>query len=113
MSFEDNVTHTAGVEKSSDSYGPDALVAVHPEDNMLTVSHPSVDFALEVVKDGYSRFPVLVLGLEVHPLLSPCCEGGGRDLLTWSIGGDNTQASIPFSPILGPYPPPQTCWVAS
>jgi hypothetical protein len=90
MLFEDNVTHTAGVEKSGNSCRPDVLVAVHHEDNMLTVRDPSVDFALEVVEDGCSRFPVLVLRLEVRALLSPCCQGGGRGLLTWPIGGDNT-----------------------
>jgi hypothetical protein len=113
MAFEDNVAHTAGVEKRGVSCGPDVLVAVHREDNMLTASNPSVDFALEVVEDGCSRFSVLVLGLEVRPLLSPCCEEGGRGLLTWPIGGDNTQTSIPLSAILGPYPLPETCWVAS
>jgi hypothetical protein len=89
MSFEDNVTHTAGVEKSGDSCGSDVLIAVHHEDNMLTVRDPSVDFALEVVEDGCSWFPVLVLGLEVGALLSPCCKGGGRGLFTLLIGGKN------------------------
>jgi hypothetical protein len=90
MSFEDNVTHTAGVEKSGDSCGSDVLVAVHHEDNMLTVHDPSVDFALEAVEDGCFLFLVLVLGLEMCALLSPCCEGGGRGLFTLPIGRNNS-----------------------
>ncbi len=90
MSFEDNISHTTGVEEPGDGFRPDIFIAIHHEDDVLTVSDPSIDFALEVVEDGCPRFAVLILGLEVRSLLGPCCIGRSRGLLTWSIGCNNT-----------------------
>jgi hypothetical protein len=90
VSFEDNVSHTAGVKEPGDSFRLDIFIAIHHEDNVLTFSDPSIAFTLEVVKDGCPRFAVLILGLGVRSLLGPCRIGRSRGLLTWSIGCTNT-----------------------
>ncbi len=38
VSFEDNISHTTGVEEPGDGFSPDIFIAIHHEDDVLTVS---------------------------------------------------------------------------
>ena len=74
VSFQDDIAHATFVEERCDGVGPDILVTVHHEDDVLSVGDPSIDFACKIIEDGLSWFSILIFGLEVRALLSPRSE---------------------------------------